>query len=416
MLPHADLFPADTAVRVAVRDDDRETTYAELAADAFGLRGVVPLGGVAALRGRRARTLAAAFAALDGWAERVDLVGALDPEQDAVAVDDVVTLTTRASGSAVDGPEITTRWRLFTSGTTGAPKPVDHTLASLSRTVRRGGEPAARRWGLLYEPTRMAGVQVVLQALANGDTLVDATAGDRLPDRLRRLADAGVDSLSATPTLWRQVLQSADPTAVPLRQITLGGEVADQRVLHALRATYPAARITHVFASTETGAAFSVSDGRAGFPRSFLTASPGGIRLDVRDGELFVHAPQSSAAGPDGFAGTGDLVEVTEDRVLFLGRSSGIVNVGGTKVVPEQVEVALREDPDVLDAVVGTRSNPFSGQILVASVVPRPGADRTGLAARLRASVAHRLGSAHAPASVKLVDRLATSATGKAGR
>lgn len=412
-----------TGRSVAVEDEGQRVTYEQLEGDAFRLRAEVPRGAIVTLRARRARSVAAAVVALDGWAARVDLVGSLDlassPGKSSVLMDDESIASTLA-GPAASSPRervADTRWRLFTSGTTGAPKPVDHSLSSLSRTVRSSSSTAnPRRWGLLYEPTRMAGIQVVLQSLLAGDHLLDATGLPDLPARLRWLAAGSIDSLSATPTLWRQILQSADPGALGLRQITLGGEIADQRVLDALTRAFPDARVRHIFASTETGAAFTVSDGLEGFPRSYLDWAPSGIRLDVRDGVLFVEAPHTSAAGPDGFASTGDLVTVTDDRVLFLGRASGIVNVGGVKVAPEQVEHALREHADVFDAVVKSKRNPFSGWILTAEVVPAPGADLGGLPARLRAEIGDQFGSAHAPASIKVVAQLATTPTGKAGR
>ncbi|MGY1749200.1 AMP-binding protein [Modestobacter sp. SYSU DS0511] len=409
---------------IAVEDPQGTVPDALLTADGFGLRRRVPAGAVVVLRARRARTVAAALCALEGWAARVDLVGTLEPDDvpaDAVHLDDTAcdTPDPDPAGPADGTAPAVTRWRLFTSGTTGTPKPVEHTMASLTRTVRRPDPDAPhrpRRWGLLYEPTRMAGLQVVLQSLAGGDHLLDATAHATLPERLRWLAEHSVEALSATPTVWRQVLQSPDRAALPLTQITLGGEIADQRVLDALARTYPAARITHIFASTETGAAFAVNDGREGFPVDYLTAPPKGVRLDVRDGVLHVHAPDVSGAGPDGFVSTGDLVEVTEGRVRFLGRASGLVNVGGVMVSPETVEAVLRGHPDVTDAVVRSRPNPFSGTILVADVVPGPSADPKALPALLRAEVAGRLSSAHVPASIKVVAEMVTTPTGKAGR
>jgi acyl-coenzyme A synthetase/AMP-(fatty) acid ligase len=411
----------------AIRDRSLTVTYEQLLSDAFGLRTRVPRGAIVALRGRRARTVASAVAALEGWAARVDLLGTVDDatsvDADRIVVDD--TLPSDPTRSPADGPSPDapgtgepTVWRLYTSGTTGAPKTVDHTLASLTRTVQRprDGGTTRRIWGLVYEPTRLAGMQVLLQSLVNGDLLLDGASDEPLHERLRWLAEHRVDSLSATPTLWRQVLQSSDPAALPLRQITLGGEIADQLVLDALARTFPHARITHIFASTETGAAFAVNDGHEGFPSSYLSEPPRGVRLEVRDGILYVEAPGTSAAGPDGFASTGDLVAVTDDRVLFLGRASGIVNVGGVKVAPEQVEAVLRAHPDVVDAVVRSRRNPFSGSILTADVVATPDAPRESLPARLRAHVAAELPSAHVPASVKVVAELSTSVTGKAGR
>lgn len=424
------VHPSDTAA--ALDDDIGVITHAQLAADCFRFRQRVPPGAVVALRAHRARTVAAAVTALDGWADRVDLLGGLDPtdaDRDPVVLDDSATqaplgdadarVEDTATGAVRPGAgHRVTRWRLFTSGTTGAPKPVEHTLASLTRTVRlpRSRDQSQRRWGLLYEPTRMAGLQVVVQSLTSADVLLDATSQGALVNRLRWLAEHRVDALSATPTVWRQLLQSGHAGDLQLSQVTLGGEIADQRILDALRSTFPGARVTHVFASTETGAAFAVKDGREGFPRSYLDEAPGGIRLEVRDGILFVHAPDVSGAGPDGFVGTGDLVEVSTDRVRFRGRASGLVNVGGVMVSPEQVEAVLRTHPDVSDAVVTARRNAFSGEILVADVVPAAAVDTRRLPATLRAMVAGRLSSVHVPASIKVVPAMSTTTTGKAGR
>lgn len=424
--PTSYLSTPGSSSRVAVEDHDGALTYGELAADALGLRARVPEGAVVELRAHRARTVVAAMSALDGWVHRVDLLGDLDladTESEAVTLDDSVLETTAdvASTSPPEPGSRTTRWRLFTSGTTGQPKPVDHTLRSLSRTARRpedseNPDRPQQRWGLLYAPTRMAGTQVLLQALAGQDLLLDATGIDGLGNRLRWLGDRGMTALSATPTIWRQVLQSGQAGSLEPRQVTLGGEIADQQILDALARSFPTARITHIFASTETGAAFAVGDRREGFPRSYLTHPPRGIGLDVRDGILHVHAPEVPLAGPDGYVSTGDLVEVTDDRVRFLGRASGVVNVGGVTVSPEQVETVLRTQPDVVDAVVRARPNPFSGWILTAEVVVRGGVAAPGLPKELRALVGRQLSSAHVPAKIEVVSELTTSVTGKAGR
>ncbi|HEV2371987.1 MAG TPA: AMP-binding protein [Streptosporangiaceae bacterium] len=390
---------------ISVEDDAGAHTYGELAAAAADARHRAPHGGQVTVRSTPAWDVAVAFAGLDGWAANVYLVGARDV-RDPDPGD-----THRGPGSAA------TRWHLYTSGTTGEPKPFSHTVRSLTRTVRarEHGNPPYD-WGLLYSPVSMAGVQVLLHALGTGGRLLDATGLPRLTDRVEWLVAHGVTALSATPTLWRQTLQTPASRQLRLRQVTLGGEIADQPLLDALRRAHPHARITHVFASTETGAAFSVSDGRAGFPRAFLTDPPSGIRLDVRDGVLYVEAPQAGAAGPDGFAPTGDVVTVSGDRVYFLGRATGVANVGGVKVWPEQVETVLRHHPDVSDTLVSVRRNPFSGSILTAEVVATAEADVSRLGALLRAYCAQQLEPAAVPAIVHVVPRLTVTANGKAGR
>jgi acyl-coenzyme A synthetase/AMP-(fatty) acid ligase len=264
----------------------------------------------------------------------------------------------------------------------------------------------------------MAGVQVLLQAIRGGDSVVDANDATDLDERLDRFARSGVNSLSATPTMWRMILRSRVCGDLPLRQITLGGEIAPQPLLNALRHRF-AARVTHVYASTEAGAAFSVNDAREGFPRHFLDSAPDGVALEVRDGILFVHAPLSGTAMADGFVCTGDLVEVRGDRVYFVGRASGVVNVGGDKVSPEQVEQVLRQHPAVLDAVVIPQRSPITGWILMTEVVltaPDHDFDPGGLQSILRSFVARHLPRSHVPARVTVVPRLSLSSTGKASR
>lgn len=412
---------ASSGEPTAIEAPGVRVTHAQLAADGFDLRGRVVRGGQAAVRDSGAVGVAAAIRALDGWASDVFLVGGLEPELPDAVVSLGPEIFASASAAAPrrrtaeDGARASTRWHVFTSGTTGEPRGVSHTLGSLSRTARSRQRLQQRRWGLLYDPTRMAGIQVILQGLAAVETILDATRQPHLRDRIDWLAGSGVDALSATPTLWRQILQSPRAGALQLEQITLGGEIADQQVLRALRRAYPHARITHIFAATETGVAFSVSDGLEGFPCSFLTDPPSGIRLDVRDGILFVEAPDASTAGRDGFASTGDAVAVGGDRVLFLGRASGAVNVGGVKVWPERVESVLREHPDVTDTIVVPRRSPISGWILTADVVAAS-TDESTLPERLRRFCAERLETAAVPAVVKVVPVLRTSATGKVGR
>ena len=396
---------------VAVRSAGHQLAYQDLYSDRLGLRGQVDLGAVARLSTDDAGVVAAALIALDGWAAEVQFVPpGVDVETDATPI------APQAKGdewAPVAAPLAEpTRWRLFTSGPTGEPKAIVHTTASLTRTGG-AGSGGGYIWGLLYDPNRMAGLQVLLQALHSDATVVAPDPHASLATRIRELIDAGVNAVSATPSLWRQILQLPDVDGWPLRQITLGGEIADQRILDSLTSRFASARVVHVFASTETGAAFSVKDGRAGFPVSYLNDPPRGVRLEIRADILHVHSPGVSAAGPDGFASTGDIVEVIDDRVLFRGRASGIVNVGGANVWPETVETILRRHPDVVEAVVGSKPNSMTGNLLIATVALEPTAEVDGVTKRLRSWVRQHAPKSHVPASVTVVDRLEVSATGK---
>jgi len=400
-----------TDARLAIRSPRHTLTVDDLDADALGFRDLATRGSSVRLSTSDAAEVAAAFIALDGWAGEVLLVS-----PDLTAHDDgpIAARLTAESRPSDDGPQ-STRWVLQTSGTTGEPKRIAHTLESLSRGVRaEGGRDFT--WGLLYDPNRMAGTQVLLQGLRSGAPIIAPTLHAPLSERLAMFVEAGVTAISASASQWRQILQAPNAREIPLRQITLGGEIADQLILDALRVAFPDARIVHVFAATETGTAFSVTDGLSGFPLSYLTDPPRGVELQIRDEILHVKAPGSSVADADGFVSTGDVVETVGDRVHFRGRASGIVNVGGTNVSPEAVETILREHPDVVEAVVTAKANALVGNTLVAKVTLTDDADREGVSKRLRAWVRERATAPHVPASVVVVDELTLTQAGKVAR
>lgn len=321
----------------------------------------------------------------------------------------------------------TTAWLLATSGTTGPPKLVAHTLSSLSRTTKRGG-PAGDpiSWGLLYDYTRFAGLQVVLQALFGGSALISPAQDAPLREKLAMLSHHGCTHLSATPTMWRTIVMTPGARRLPLRQVTLGGEIADTRILSTLTATYPNARITHIYASTEAGVGFSVKDGLSGFPARYLDTPPAGLALRISDGRLHI---KSSGAAPayvgtgerlnveDGWIDTGDNVERIGDRVYFLGRASGVVNVGGNKVHPEEIEALLSSHPHVQASRVFGKSSSIMGTLVVADIVPSEAPEDKALFRRdIKAFLNGRTEPFKVPAIINIVEHIETTDTGKISR
>lgn len=340
---------------------------------------------------------------------------------DAIHPDDALHAATEHGETATP-----TRWMLTTSGTTGKPKIVSHGIDALTGTVRPARNPAAAPiWGLTYDPYRFAGLQVVLQAICGGGTLVTAGAGASIGDQIAAFRAAGVTHVSATPTHWRQFLMHPDFAALPLRQITLGGEIAEQPLLNALRSRFPAANVTHIYASTELGVGFSVQDGMEGFPRAWLAEAPGAFRLRIADGFMWVKSDRAAAGylgtaferDADGYVNSLDRVEERDDRIVFLGRGTGVINVGGAKVHPEMVERYLNALPSVALSRVSGRKNPFLGAVLVADVVPREWPDdekhfREELTHGCRASLPPEA----VPAIISLKRELETNSSGKLKR
>ncbi len=332
------------------------------------------------------------------------------------------------SGRESENPpiqELDTAWIIPTSGTTGGPKLVEHSLESLSGSVKRDatrGEGLV--WGLLYDVTRFAGIQVLLQAIIGGSALAIASDITDAITMQRDFAAAGVNALSATPSMWRKLVMAGLLDGLDIRFVTLGGETADDMILGELRSRFPNARITHIYASTEAGVGFSVTDGRAGFPAAYLNGElPGGVTLRVDEqGRLFVRknitgghyiASDASITDDEGWIDTGDLVERRGDRWLFLGRSSGTINVGGQKVHPTEIERIIQSVEGVAMVAVRGRRNPIMGSLVEALIVPAKGYDPVALDERVMAACMSGLDAYKVPASIKIVDEIPLTPAGK---
>lgn len=285
---------------------------------------------------------------------------------------------------------------LQTSGTTGVPKWVGHSRESLNARIKAGGDTA--RWLLTFHPGSFAGLQVILTAMAGGHVLIAPDHGASIADMANLAVAEQATHMSGTPTFWRAFLMVLGERSLNLKSVTLGGEAADQTLLDALKVRFSQAHLRHIYATTEAGMVFSVQDGRAGFPRDWLNDDLSVTREDTL-----------AVKGLD----TGDIVEVTEDRVLFKGRRDAMVNVGGVKVYPETVESHLLQLPFLQDVRVSARPNPITGHVLVADIVLKPdsGFDEAQIKAHLQA-----LPRAQRPVSLRYVEALDIGATGKKSR
>ncbi len=327
-------------------------------------------------------------------------------------------------------PACGTEWVMATSGTSGRPKLVAHTLAALTGAIRPAATPSGRpiAWATFYDIRRYGGLQIFLRAMLGGTALVLSDPDEPLVAHLHRLRDAGVTHLTGTPSHWRRVLMSAEAGAVSPDYIRLSGEIADQAVLDSLREAYPTARVGHAYASTEAGVGFEVTDGLEGFPAALLDRA-GDLVLAVEDGTLRIRSPRAASrylgqgAEPlrdaRGFVDTGDLVERRGDRFHFVGRRSGVINVGGLKVHPEEVEAVINRDARVRMSLVKARRSPITGAIVVAEVVltGAAGAEpEEGLRADLLRRCRDHLPTHKVPATLRFVPHLAVTAAGKLAR
>jgi acyl-coenzyme A synthetase/AMP-(fatty) acid ligase len=321
-----------------------------------------------------------------------------------------------------------TEWVMFTSGTTGAPKMVVHTLEGLTGAIR---PPAAGSippvWGTFYDTRRYGGLQILLRALVGEGSMALAEPGEPLPDQLARFARLGVTHLTGTPSHWRRVMMSRDNALLSPSYVRLSGEIADQAVLDALKARFPSALIGHAYASTEAGVGFEVNDGLEGFPTRFVDQQSGEVEMRVVDGSLrlrsrrtataYLNADQPPLVDAEGFVDSGDMVERRGDRFHFVGRRGGIINVGGLKVSPEEIEAVINRHPAVRAALVKGRRNPITGAIVVAEVVLADAAnDEATVKAEILSACRRDLAPHKVPAGLRFVPALAMTAGGKLER
>jgi acyl-CoA synthetase (AMP-forming)/AMP-acid ligase II len=220
---------------------------------------------------------------------------------------------------------------------------------------------------------------------------------------------------------------TGEPNRIVPHYVRLSGEVADQAILDRLKAVYPESMVAHAFASTEAGVAFEVRDGLAGFPSAFV--GPGdSAELRVVDGSLRIRSRRvatsylgrasGSLADADGFVDTGDIVELRDGRYYFVGRREGIINMGGLKVHPEEVEAVINRHPAVEISLVKAQRNPITGAVPVADVVMKRQAARlqdeeSGLVEEIRRFCHEELPAHKVPAMIRIVTALEIAPSGK---
>jgi acyl-coenzyme A synthetase/AMP-(fatty) acid ligase len=323
-----------------------------------------------------------------------------------------------------------TEWVLLTSGTTGVPKMVAHSLAGLTAPITARTADASIVWGTFYDIRRYGGLQIFLRAVLGGASLVLSSAGEPVADHLARLARHGVTHLTGTPSHWRRALMSPAIKKISPRYVRLSGEIADQAILDSLHAAFPQAGIGHAYASTEAGVAFAVNDGLAGFPALFAEYPRDGVEMKVVDGSLRIRSPRAASryvgngpvtlADKDGFVDTGDMVERHGDRYVFTGRRGGIINIGGLKVHPEEIEAVINRHPQVRMSLVRPKKSPITGSIVIADVVLRSDCKQPGAQLEVRDDILKLCRDAlprhKVPASISFVPALDVAATGKLAR
>src|SRR3984957_6501098 len=343
----------------------------------------------------------------------------------------VVSARTPVQAAPRTQTERPTEWLMLTSGTSGVPKIVGHTLEGLTGAIvadgpARGAPPV---WATFYDIRRYGGLQIFLRAILSGGSMVLSEPGEALADHVARLNAGGVTHISGTPSHWRKLLMSGSVAGFSPRYVRLSGEIADQAVLDGLARAFPEASIGHAYASTEAGVGFAVTDGLEGFPASIMGENRDGVAMKVEDGSLRIRSTRTAhayigrnaaaLADADGFVDTGDMVERRGDRYYFVGRRGGIINIGGLKVHPEEIEAVINRHPQVRMSRAKSRKSPITGSILVPDVILADGGgigSRGAIREKILAECRAQLPPHKVPAMIKFVGAIDITAAGKLAR
>ena len=262
---------------------------------------------------------------------------------------------------------------LFSSGSTGQSKAVVHDLVKLCEKFQKPRKLLRTISFLLYD--HIGGVNTMLYTLANGGCLI--TVEDRRPETiLKAVQEYEVELLPVSPTFLNLLLvskQYENYDMSSLQLITYGTEPMPEATLQQLSMIFPNIKLTQTYGLSEVGILSSQSKANDSL---WMKVGGEGFETRVVDGLLEIKSESAmlgylNAPSPftdDGWFQTGDAVEVDGDFIKVLGRTSELINVGGEKVYPQEVENVILQMPEVADVTVYGEKNMLMGHIVCAKV------------------------------------------------
>ncbi len=312
---------------------------------------------------------------------------------------------------------------LFTSGSSGEPKAALHDGARLLVKYRTPRQRLRTILFLLFD--HIGGFDTLLQALSNACAVIIPAGRD--PESVCVAVERHrAEVLPAAPSFLGLLLLSGAwerHDLSSLRYITYGAEVMPPRTLERLHAAFPSVTLLQKYGLTELGTMRSRSSANDSL---WVQIGGEGFATRVRDGLLEIQAASSmlgylNAPSPfteDGWFMTGDAVEQDGEYFRILGRASDLINVGGRKVYPAEVEAVVAEVGNVAEAAVSGEPHPFTGAIVVVRVALELPEDARAVERRVREHCRGRLAPYMIPAKVLVVapEELVTARDKKARR
>ena len=299
---------------------------------------------------------------------------------------------------------------LFSSGSTGKPKAMIHNLDTLIDSFKDKKEKSMNMLVFLMFD-HIGGLNTVFNALCMGACLIipkikDAKTICELIEKYKIMV------LPSSPTFLNLILISEEYKNYDLsslRMITYGTETMPQSLLLKLKEVFPKVKFLQTFGTSETGISTTSSKSSNSL---FMKLEDINGEYKIVENELwlrsktqvlgYLNASMDSFTS-DGWFKTGDLVEVDGEYIKIIGRAKEVINVGGQKVLPAEVESIILEMEEISDCMVYAEQNAITGQTVVCDVVLNKNIEN--IKKRVRVFCKDRLDAYKIPTKVNVVDK-----------
>lgn len=300
---------------------------------------------------------------------------------------------------------------LFSSGSTGKPKAMIHNFDNLVEHYKDKKEKSINMiLFLMFD--HIGGLNTLLNILSMGATAI-IPENRNADDVCKLLQDYKIMVLPSSPTFLNLILMSKANEKYDLsslRMITYGTETMPESLLNKLKIAFPKVKFLQTFGTSETGIANTSSKSSNS---TLMKIDDSELEYKIVDDELWLKSKiqvmgylnsSMDSFTSDGWFKTGDLVETTEDGYIkIIGRNKEVINVGGEKVLPNEVESVILEINEIEDCMVYGEVNIITGQTVVCDVVLKKEVENIKKTIRLFCK--DKLDSFKIPTKVNMVEK-----------
>ena len=262
---------------------------------------------------------------------------------------------------------------IFSSGSTGEPKAAIHDFTKLLEKFKIKKFPLRTINFLLFD--HWGGLNTLLYILSNAGVV--GLMPDRTPEKICKFIEKyKIELLPTTPTFINLIIMSRAYEKYDLSSLKIvsyGTEPMPETTLKIFNKLYPEIKLLQTYGLTELGVMRTQSKSSESL---WIKIGGDGYKTKILDNTLYIKAKSTilgylNAETPidsEGWYNTGDKVEQDGEWIKFLGRASDVINVGGQKVFPSEVESVLLQLPNIIDCTVFGEKNPITGQVVAVKV------------------------------------------------